>query len=86
MLGGAIAVMDVLLLKVTLDEVAVPNATVAPFWNPEPVRVTEVPPEEGPELGVMDVRLGATEYVNALARLAVWPSGLVSATETVPAA
>src|SRR5579862_1965210 len=40
---------------------AVPTKTMAPGWNPVPVRVTPVPPVSAPLFGVILVRVGAAK-------------------------
>jgi hypothetical protein len=37
---------------------APPKVTVAPAWNAEPVRVTDVPPAAGPFAGATDTSAG----------------------------
>ena len=62
--AGAFTVMSVPLTTVTVVPAAVPKVTVAPGRNPEPVRVTVLPPEVGPATGATFVRVGlVTEYV-----------------------
>jgi len=36
-----------------------PSETVAPFWKPVPVMVTELPPAIAPLVGAIDVTVGA---------------------------
>src|ERR1051326_2845790 len=38
-----------------------PNVTVAPVWNPVPVMVTGVEPVVGPDVGKIDVTVGAAK-------------------------
>jgi hypothetical protein len=49
--AGVLAVMDVLLTKVTADAAVFPNLTTAPFAKFAPLIVTVVPPPIDPELG-----------------------------------
>ena len=49
--AGAVAVSDPEPLTLTALAAAVPNVTVAPETNPEPVIVTTVPPASGPDVG-----------------------------------
>jgi hypothetical protein len=55
----------------TALEATLPKATVAPARNPEPVRVTVVPPVVGPLEGDMLVRVTGVTKVKALAKLAL---------------
>ena len=75
---------------VTLDTVAatVPNRTMTPLWKFVPVIVTSVPPAMDPLAGAKLVTVGRIEasYVNAVPRVTVPPSGLVTLTATVPVA
>jgi hypothetical protein len=56
---GVVAVIDVLFTIVTLVAGVPPKLTVAPDRKPVPVRVTAVPPIVVPELGVIEVKVGA---------------------------
>ena len=69
----------------TLVAATPPNVTVAPWAKPAPLMITNVPPLEGPELGLMEVIAGVT-YTNPLGRVTVVPLGLVTTTSTGPAA
>ena len=51
--GGDTALIWVELAIVTAADCTLPNATVAPAWNPVPVMVTAVPPLLGPCDGEM---------------------------------
>jgi hypothetical protein len=62
-----------------------PNETAAPATNPDPVIVTEAPPEAGPDAGETEVIVGGALYVNPLVSVPDCPSGLVTTTLTVPA-
>ena len=55
----AVAVIDVLLTSVTPVAAVPPRLTVAPARNPVPVIVTAVAPLIAPELGVIEVNVGA---------------------------
>jgi hypothetical protein len=57
--GGVFAVIDVLLTTVTPVAVPPPTLTVAPVKKFVPVMVTGVPPFVVPELGVIEVTVGA---------------------------
>jgi hypothetical protein len=84
--AGDVAVIDVALLTVTPVADVVPNLTVAPETNPDPVIVTLVPPASGPADGLTDVTVGITSYVNWSEMLvALVPPGVVTVTSTVPA-
>lgn len=65
-----------------------PKLTLAPAAKFVPVIVTTVPPTVGPLLGLTPLMLGGggVVYVKALASVALCASGLVTMTETVPAA
>ena len=54
-----VAVIDVLLTTVTPVAAVPPRLTVAPARNPVPVIVTGVPPLAGPELGAIELTVGA---------------------------
>lgn len=57
--AGATAVIEVLLTNVTPVAAVPPIFTVAPARKPVPVTVTAVPPAMFPELGVIEVTVGA---------------------------
>ena len=57
--AGVVAVIDVLLARVTLVAGAPPRLTVPPERKPVPVIVIRVPPLVVPVLGVTEVMLGA---------------------------
>lgn len=51
--------MEVLLTTITLVAATPPIVTLAPGENPVPVMVSEVPPLVVPELGLMELIVGA---------------------------
>ena len=57
--AAVVAVMDVLLITVTFVAVVPPSFTVAPDKNPVPIRLTAVPPPADPEVGEMELTVGA---------------------------
>ena len=57
--AALVAVIDVLLTSVTPVAAVPPRLTVAPARKPVPVIVTAVPPLIVPELGVIEVTVGA---------------------------
>lgn len=57
--AGVVAVIEVLLTSVTPVAAVPPRLTVAPARKPVPVTVTAVPPLIVPELGVIEVTVGA---------------------------
>jgi len=57
--AAVVAVIEVLLLTLTPVAAVPPRRTVAPDWNPVPVIVTAVPPLVGPELGAIELIVGA---------------------------
>ena len=57
-LAGAVAVIDVEDTTVTLVADVPPKLTVDPDRNPVPVIVTTVPPEEEPDVGLIEVIVG----------------------------
>jgi hypothetical protein len=57
--AGVVAVIEVLLTSVTPVAAVPPMLTVAPAKKPVPVTVTAVPPLMVPELGVIEVTVGA---------------------------
>lgn len=56
--AGEVAVIFVALLTVNEAAAAAPNLTALAPGNPVPVIVTVVPPEAGPEAGLIDVTAG----------------------------
>ena len=86
--AGATAEIDVAEFTVTPDAAVPPNATESPAANPDPVTVTAVPPEAGPEAGETPLTAGTpggAAYVNRSAELvALAPPGPVTVTSTVP--
>ena len=60
--AGEVAVIDVAPFTVTVAELA-PNFTVEPAVKLVPVTVTEVPPAGTPEVGLIDVTVGAGNVV-----------------------
>jgi len=83
--AGVFAVIVVLLTIATFVAVNFPNVTVAPEAKLVPVIVTAVPPATGPPLGDTLLTVGATIYVNALAKLPLCAAGLTTVTDTAPA-
>jgi len=57
--AGVIAVIEVLFTSVTPVADVPPSFIVAPDKNPVPTMVTAVPPVDTPELGVIEVTVGA---------------------------
>jgi hypothetical protein len=57
--AGAVAVIEVLLTTVTLLAAVPPKLTVAPATKFAPVTVTAVPPLLDPELGEIELTVGA---------------------------
>jgi hypothetical protein len=57
--AGVVAWIEVELETVTDVAAVLPKVTVAPVWKFVPVMVTTVPPEVVPEVGVMEVIVGA---------------------------
>jgi hypothetical protein len=82
--AGVVAVIWVALTTTTLVAAVAPNVTVAPVAKFVPVIVTAVPPAIGPLFGDTLVTVGKAAYVNAEARLALWPP-TVTVTVTAPA-
>ena len=83
--GGEVAVMVLELLTVKLVAAVLPNFTAVAPVKPEPVMVADVPPAEGPEVGLTEETVGAATYVNRSAALAVLvPPGVVTLMSTVP--
>jgi hypothetical protein len=56
--AGEVVVMEVAEFTVTAVAVTTPNITVVPDVKPVPAMDTEVPPEVGPEVGVIEVIVG----------------------------
>jgi hypothetical protein len=92
--GGLVAVQLVVEVQLTAVPAAVPKSTVvaaAVVENPVPLMVTLVPPERGPEVGLMAVTVGTAEkeeYVNLSAALVAEvtpPTATVTSTVPVPA-
>ena len=77
--------IDVALTTTTFVAAALPNVTVAPEAKFVPVIVTAVPPAIGPLFGLILVTVGATTYVNPLARLPLCDPTFVTVTVTAPA-
>ena len=66
-LGGLLALQLVVELQTTAVLGVDPKSTVVPVVaNPVPVMVTEVPPAAGPEVGLMEVTVGAPVVVEVL--------------------
>ena len=82
--AGVVAVIDVLLTTTTFVAAVAPNVTVAPAAKFVPVIVTAVPPATAPLFGLTLLTVGATTYVNPLARLPLCPL-TVTVTVTAPA-
>ena len=61
--AGADAVIEVALLTVTVPDEVVPNFTVDVAVKFVPVIVTEVPPPVPPDVGLMEVTVGAGNVV-----------------------
>ena len=57
--AGVVAVIDVALTTFTLVAAVPPKLTVAPVRKPVPVMATEVPPAVVPEVGEIEVTVGA---------------------------
>ena len=57
--AAVVAVIDVLLTTVTPVAAVPPRLTVAPARKPVPVMVTAVPPLAVPELGLIELTVGA---------------------------
>ena len=60
--AGAVAVIEVALLTVTLVALVVPNFTALALVNAVPVTVTLVPPLVGPADGLTLVTVGRAAY------------------------
>jgi hypothetical protein len=82
--AGLVTVSDVGLVKVT-EAAVVPNNTVEPKVNPEPVTVTTVPPTNGPSSGLTAVTDGTASKVNTSNfEVALDPPPVVTVTSTAP--
>ena len=57
--AGEVAVIDVAELTVKLVAAVAPNVTAVAPVKPVPVIVTEVPPAAGPDVGEIEVTVGA---------------------------
>ena len=57
--AGDVAVIDVAELTVKAVALVTPNVTAVAPVNPVPVIVTDVPPVVGPDVGAIDVTVGA---------------------------
>jgi hypothetical protein len=57
--AAVVAVIDVLLTTFTPVATVPPRLTVAPVRKPVPGMVTPVPPPAGPEVGVIELTVGA---------------------------
>src|SRR6185503_18476661 len=85
--AGVVAVIVVLFTTVTAVAALPPICTVAPVAKFAPVMVRVVAPAVGPDGGATLVTLGpGARYVNALARVPLCASALVTVTLTAPAA
>lgn len=74
------------LLGTVSDVVPTPlNETVARGLKLAPEMVKDVPPEDGPEPGVILVMEGGGTKVKPFVKVAVTPPGLITTTFTVPA-
>jgi hypothetical protein len=83
--AGEVAVICV--AEFIVNEVAAvpPNVTAVALVKPVPVRVTEVPPAAGPDVGEMPVTAGAGRKVNWSAdEVALVPPPVVTVMSTVP--
>ena len=87
--AGAVAVIWVAELTVKLVAATDPNCTELTEAKLVPLITTEVPPVEGPEIGVTPVTVGGplmSAYVNRSAVvMGLVPPGVVTWTSTVPA-
>ena len=83
---GVVTVMEVELTTVTLVADDPPNVTVAPLKNPVPVMVTDVPPLVVPEVGEIEVTVGAGAGLLATSKLSkmTFPGGFASICEVPP--
>ena len=57
--AGVVAVIEVELTTVTLGAATPPSVTVAPVWKLAPLMVTPAPPAISPEVGLIEVTVGA---------------------------
>ncbi len=85
-----VAVIEVLLPTVTPVAAVPPIVTVAPARKPVPVIVTGVPPAVVPDVGEIELTVGAgftgVVKVNPLVSVPVWVSVFFTTTLTAPAA
>ena len=84
--AGAVAAIVVLFTTFTDVASAPPTRTLALATKFDPVIVSDVPPDAGPEPGVTPLTVGGAMYVNAPARVPLCPSALVTVTSTGPVA
>ena len=84
--AGDVAVIWVSEFIVKLVAAVAPKLTAVTLVKPEPIRVTDVPPEVVPAVGLTDVMTGAPKVYLDPAEVAEVPAGLVAVTSTVPAA
>jgi len=83
--AGEVAVIEVAELTVKLVALVAPNFTAVAPVKPVPVTVTDVPPAAGPDVGEIEVTVGAATWVNwSAADVGDVPLGLVTVTSTVP--
>ena len=78
--------MEVELTTVTLVAAVPPRVTVAPLTKSVPVMVTDVPPFVDPELGEIEVTVGADALLVATSKLSkmTLPGGFASTCEVPP--
>lgn len=81
--AGVTAVMEVELTTTTLVAATPPTFTVAPARKFVPVRVRVAPAASGPALGVTEVSVGATTYVNAPVLVTVPPRVVTTRLATI---
>ena len=81
--AGVTAVMEVELTTTTLVAATPPTFTVVPARKLVPVRVRVVPAAIGPALGVTEVSVGATTYVNAPVLVTVPPRVVTTRLATI---
>lgn len=81
-----VAVIDVGLTTVTLVAAVPPKLTVAPAEKPVPVIVTNVPPIAGPEVGEIELTVGAGAVLVATSKLSkmTLPGAFDSACQVPP--
>jgi len=85
--AGEVAVICVSVSTVNVVAGDAPKSTLVALVKPVPVMVTDVPPESGPDAGLIDVTVGAATNVNrSLAFVALVPPADDTFTSTVPAA